>query len=201
MATQFGTMKTFKQLKDLKLLSLFLLISPIFGCDGQESEELGSSGNCLPSASVPCSCASPCTVPLIMSPWLWRRDGSLTWRVAKGLPGFLTGQLSLLSILSPHMYRTGSGQLTFWTGSKIEAMSCGGILSFEIWWKLLTRIGTLICTTFSALLVIMMEQWTSQSPFFVGLSYNNQHLYSYSTSQLKNSFTFNSRNNCARRNN
>lgn len=73
MATQFGTMKTFKQLKDLKPLSLFLSDLPHIRLRCQESEELGSSGNGLPSALVPCSCASPCTVPLIMSPWLWRR--------------------------------------------------------------------------------------------------------------------------------
>lgn len=195
MATQFGTMKTFKRLKDL-----FLSDPPHVRLWWPRTWRLGSSGNRRPSALVPCSCASPCTVPLVMSPWLWRWDGSLTWRAAKGLPGFLAGQLSLLSILSPHMHRTAVGS---WSSDRVlrqRLWAVVGYCHFRFGDSFWAELGHSFVPHFLLYLLLWSNNAQVSHPFLVGLSYNNQHFYSYSTLRLKNSFTFNSHNNRVSRN-
>lgn len=141
MTTQSGTMKTF-QLKDLKLLSLFLSVLLQTQLQGQEGRSR-EQGNCPRSALVPCSCPPPARAP--GAPTLALAQGRVM--TTEGLPA----QGSPASPApSPLPRPTKAGQ---WAAGSLRTFSDRG-----------SQAGTPVCTPLSALLASAVDSGRVSHP-------------------------------------
>ena len=132
----------FKQLKDLKLLSLFL--SVLLQTQLRPRGEEPGPGK-LPVVSagamqLPSTHASPQAATLALAQGLVMTTEGLPVRGSSASPA-----------PSPLPRPAQAGQ---WAAGRLRTFSDRGY-----------QAGTLICTPFSALLVSTVEQWTSQSPY------------------------------------
>lgn len=123
MATQFGTFQTIKR---LEAPLLFFLFSPKFSCGANREESWGEVETACATQLCLFLCCPSDYLTLVLA-----RDGSLIWRVAKGLllPNWPT--LPAPSSLQTHIgWLVGSN--TVGRCSRERRSSCGGVLSFEI---------------------------------------------------------------------